>query len=400
MARPWRTPRPGSRRPALTRQTHLKVHESPGFGSGFSVDGRQEITEEGIGLRQTGVYSYWQSGAKMELKPKHKHILKTFLTGSIRFAEFAITNVCIAKCTFCDIWKQKPKVFVAKEKALLAIDKLADLGVAHITLTGGEPLMHPNIVDLVKKCTSRNIHNAVLDAAPSLITDKRLDLLDEAGNDMISISFDSDDPKVLEESRQIPHILRDMEDAVKRMKRTKIKSMASILIWNNNHDRMEKLFAKATDMGFDLISINYPTFSKSVIYPLGGEGISLSRELVIQSLENIIEIKRQKRYAIVNSRVSMENIIRYLKDPSTVRYECLGGSRVMFVDWFCDVRPCMQLPQVLGNILTMTKDDFATAACNKCNMSWYRDFSAFFHGVKSFPIYWESITSANSKGLY
>ena len=182
----------------------------------------------------------------------------------------------------------------------------------------------------------------------SLITDKRLDLLDEAGNDMISISFDSDDPKVLEESRRIPHIMRDMEDAVKRMKRTKIKSMASILIWNNNHDQMEKLFAKATDMGFDLISINYPTFSKSVIYPLGGEGISLSRELVIKSLESVIELKKQKQYAIVNSRVSMENIIRYLKDPSTVRYECLGGSRVMFVDWFCDVRPCMQLPQRTG----------------------------------------------------
>jgi MoaA/NifB/PqqE/SkfB family radical SAM enzyme len=99
------------------------------------------------------------------MNPKHKHILRTFLTGSLRLAEFAITNVCIAKCTFCDIWKQKPKVFVAKEKALLAIDKLADLGVSHITLTGGEPLMHRNIIAFVSKCTSRNIYNAVLDAA-------------------------------------------------------------------------------------------------------------------------------------------------------------------------------------------------------------------------------------------
>src|ERR1022692_3735045 len=332
------------------------------------------------------------------MKPKHKHILKTFLTGSIRFAEFALTNVCIAKCTFCGIWKQKPKIFVNKEKALLAIDKLADLGVAHITLTGGEPLMHPNIVAFVNKCTSRNIHSAVLNAAPSLITDARLDLLDEAGNDMISISFDSDDPKVLEESRRIPNLMRDMEDAVKRMKRTKIKSMASILIWNNNHDRMEKLFAKATDMGFDLISINYPTFSRSVLYPLGGEGISLSREMVIKSLESIIELKKKKKYRIVNSIASMKNIIQSLKDPSKVRYACLGGNRVMFVDWFCDVRPCMQLPNVLGNILTMTKDDFATEPCNRCNMSWYRDFSTFFHGVKSFPVYLESITSA--KGIY
>jgi MoaA/NifB/PqqE/SkfB family radical SAM enzyme len=329
---------------------------------------------------------------------KHKNILKTFLNGSMRLAEFAITNECIAKCSFCDIWKQRPRQYVEKEKGLLAIDKLADFGVAHITLTGGEPLLHPNIIDFAKKCTSRNIHNAVLDAAPSLITEPILDGLEEARTDMISISFDSDDPKVCEESRRIPNILFDIEDAVQRMKRTKIKSMASILIWNNNHDRMEKVFIKAKDMGFDLISVNYPTFSKSVLYPLGGEGISLSRSAVIQSLKSIIELKKLKKYSIVNSIASMENIVQYLTDPATVRYKCLGGSRVMFVDWFLDVRPCMQLPQVLGNILTMTKDDFATEPCNRCNMSWYRDFSTFFHGVKSFPVYLEAATS--SKGLY
>ena len=334
----------------------------------------------------------------IRMTAKHRNILKTFLNGSMRLAEFAITNECIAKCTFCDIWKQRPRQYVDREKGLLAIDKLADFGVAHITLTGGEPLLHPNIIDFARKCNDRNIHHAVLDAAPSLITEPILDGLEEANTDMISISFDSDDPKVCEASRRIPDILPAIEDAVHRIKRTKIKSMASILIWNDNHDRMEKVFIKAVDMGFDHISVNYPTFSKSVLYPLGGEGISLSKPAVIKSLQSIIEIKKLKKYPIVNSVASMENIIQYLTDPATVRYECLGGNRVMFVDWFLDVRPCMQLPQVLGNILTMTKDDFATEPCNRCNMSWYRDFSTFFHGVKSFPVYLESARS--SRELY
>lgn len=328
--------------------------------------------------------------------PKQRSAMKNFVTGDIRFAEFAVTNACVAKCSFCDIWKQRPKVFADRDKSLQVIDNLADMGISHITLTGGEPLLHPHIVEFVKRCTSRHVHNSVLVAAPSLVTDEKLALLGEAGNDMISISFDSDDPVVLEESRRIPNIMRDMEIAVGEIAKTGIKSMASILIWNNNHDQMEKLFRKATDMGFDLISVNYPTFSQSVVYPLGGDGISLSRDLVIESLESVMELKKSGKYNIVNTVAAMADIVRYLKDPSTVRYQCLGGYRVMFVDWFFDTRPCMQLPDVLGNMLTMTKQDLKKIACNSCNMSWYRDFSALFYGAKSLPVYWESLQSSKS----
>ena len=43
--------------------------------------------------------------------------LKSFYLGKSRFAEFALTNSCSSKCTFCSIWKQQPKVFVDREKA-------------------------------------------------------------------------------------------------------------------------------------------------------------------------------------------------------------------------------------------------------------------------------------------
>ena len=87
----------------------------------------------------------------------------------------------------------------------------------------------------------------------------------------------------------------------------------------------------------------------------------------------------------------MKNIIRFLKDPAKVKYHCLGGTNVLFVDWFFDVRPCMQLPGVIGNILTMKEEDYKMSPCNECNMSWYRDFSAMFHGLKSMPVWFESL---------
>jgi MoaA/NifB/PqqE/SkfB family radical SAM enzyme len=323
---------------------------------------------------------------------KNVNILKNFVKGKLRLAEFAITNACIAKCSFCDIWKQQPKVFVDRKKALAAIDRLADFGVSHITITGGEPLLHPNVVDFVERASKRKMNNAVLDAAPRLLArGDILKRLEDAGCDLISISFDSGDPVTMAESRQIPNIMEEMAGAMELIGKTSLKTMASVLIWNDNYDKLGEVCLRAKNMGFDFVSLNYPTFSKSQVYPLGGEGVSLSRDKVIHGLREAVRLRKTGKYGIINSAVSMQNIINYLEDPATVKYRCYGGSRVLFVDWFFDVRPCMQLPGVLGNILTMDESALARPACNDCNMSWYRDFSVYFHGLRSLPVLFDSL---------
>ena len=271
---------------------------------------------------------------------KTRNIFSKYIKGKLKVAEFAVTNACIAKCSFCDIWKQQPKVFIDRQKALDVIDRLADHGVIQLTITGGEPLLHPHIVDIVQKATDRKIHNAVLNAAPQLLLKNDVvKRLEDAGNDMISISFDSGDPVTMAESRQIPNIMDDMARALEVISKTNIKTMASVLIWNDNYDKMEEVCIRAKNMGFNAISINYPTFSQSQVYPLGGEGISLSRENVIHGLESVINLRKKKKYGIINTASSIRNIIHFLKDPKLVKYHCFGGTRVLFVDWFFDVHP-------------------------------------------------------------
>jgi MoaA/NifB/PqqE/SkfB family radical SAM enzyme len=326
---------------------------------------------------------------------KNRNALKNLISGKLRLAEFAIANACIAKCSFCEIWKQQPKIFVDKEKALTAIDRLADFGVSQITLTGGEPLLHPNVVDFVERATKRKMINSVLNAAPQLLMRHDiLKTLEGAGCDLISISFDSGDPQTMAESRQIPNIMEDMARAMEMIGRTSLKAMASVLIWNDNYDKLDEVCAHAKNMGFGFICLNYPTFSKSQVYPLGGEGISLSREKVIHGLKEAIRLRDTGKYGIINSSISMKNIINYLEDPATAKFHCYGGTRVLFVDWFFDVRPCMQLPNVMGNILTMDEKALGRPPCNDCNMSWYRDFSMLFHGFRSLPVWVDSLLSS------
>jgi len=325
------------------------------------------------------------------MSAKSMNIAKNYLTGKLKCAEFALTNSCIAKCSFCNIWQQKPKVFVDREKGLKALDILADFGVSHMCFTGGEALMHPNVVEFVEKATKRKIHSAMLLAAPSLLLrNDMVKRLESAGNDVLSISFDSEDPEIMAQSRQIPNIIDDMKKAIELIKKTKIKSMASVLIWNNNYDKLEEVCKAARHMGYDYISLNYPTFSESSVYVLGGEGINLSRENIIQGLETAIALKKAKKYKIVNTTAGMENIVNYLKDPESVKFRCFGGRHVMFVDWFFDVYACMQLPKPIGNIFDMKEKDLHIPTCNQCNMSWYRDLSIYFHGVRSLPVLFEA----------
>ena len=312
------------------------------------------------------------------------NIVRGLFRNKIRFSEFALTNTCSAQCSFCTIWKQKPKVSVDLDKALKTIDKLADLHVKFITLTGGEPVIHPHVEDIVQRCTDRKMVSSILVADPRLLTENKLNSISEAGIDMIAISLDHYDDAVLYESRKIEGLSSKIADAVSRInakRNGEINSMASILISTFNHTSLEKLFKVTKDMGFKSIAINYPEFSQSPVYTLGGEGINLKKEEVATALEEVIRLQK-KGYNVVNPELSIKSIISYLRGTGS-KYQCFGGYRVLFVDWFFHVHPCMHLADNYGDILDMEEEDLRKKGCDACNMSWYRDLSIYFNGIKS-----------------
>ncbi len=268
-----------------------------------------------------------------------------------------------------------------KEKALKTIDILANIGVRFMTLTGGEPLLHPDVSDFVQRCTDGGIVTAVLDADPRLVTDEKIKNLKTAGLDFLCISIDHYCDEIEYKARRIDHVLNNIELALKKLRKADIKTMASVLISNFNHTELEKLFDKCGDLGFDFIGVNYPEHSKSHVYELGGEMVELTPEQIIAALKNVIRLK-EHGYPIINPIESMTNIIKYLKNE-TVDYYCSGGNRVLFVDWFFNVYPCMHLADSLGSIFELDQRKFLKSKCNACNMSWYRDFSVLFNGKQS-----------------
>lgn len=66
---------------------------------------------------------------------------------------YYVTYRCNAKCGFCDIW-ERPSPYVTLENAENNLRDLKKLGVKVIDFTGGEPLLHRNIDQLLSMAKS------------------------------------------------------------------------------------------------------------------------------------------------------------------------------------------------------------------------------------------------------
>ena len=99
---------------------------------------------------------------------------------------------CNLACTYCNEFDDFSKP-VAIDVMLGRIDKLADLGTTIITISGGEPLLHPELDDIVARIRKRGMLAGMITNGYLLVAD-RIRRLNAAGLDHLQISIDNVNP--------------------------------------------------------------------------------------------------------------------------------------------------------------------------------------------------------------
>src|SRR3982751_6879790 len=125
--------------------------------------------------REFSGYNIFESGKRLlDRKPLHSSLY--------------VTDRCNLDCSYCteyDNSKPHPKL----EDLKLWIKKIRDLGTMRIALVGGEPLMHPNVVEIVRYCRDLGFATS-LTTNGFLLTRQKLRELEEAGLQVMQISVD------------------------------------------------------------------------------------------------------------------------------------------------------------------------------------------------------------------
>ena len=99
---------------------------------------------------------------------------------------------CNLACAYCNEYDDYSKP-VALDTMRRRLDRLAELGTTIITLSGGEPLLHPEVDEIIAHIRRRGIMAGMITNG-YLLTADRIRRLDQAGLEHMQISIDNVNP--------------------------------------------------------------------------------------------------------------------------------------------------------------------------------------------------------------
>ena len=276
---------------------------------------------------------------------------------------FELTGACNQCCRFCyNYWRDGSTPIPAPDpsRARKTLKKLlSQASVGSLSFSGGEPLLLPNVHDLVLMARFKSCKVNVLTNG-TLLTDDALANFQSLGVGAIQIPLLSADPSVHDYLTGLPDSHGKALDALRRAGQAGI-GVAILVITRVNAPGVGETLSLIGDCGVRTVMVNR--------FNIGGNGIRNIRELVPER-----DLLKQA-FATVESFASAHPDIRFVSGVCTplclldtapyphIRFtRCstdLTG-RPVTVNYNGDVRFCNHSPKVLGNIYSRSIGDILT----------------------------------------
>lgn len=294
--------------------------------------------------------------------------------------DLSVTDYCNADCGFCGFAKSKmkgkPRNFVDADGFIRALPILHRRGLRFVNFQGGEPLLHPRILEMVAAARAAGLK-------PSLITNgwklpEMADALADAGLQNLLVSIDSHDLDAHEANRG----LRDVRDRIARgiaaIKARGVPVIASVTV--SRLVRFDALPDTLKALGFDAATFSYPRreafASSSLVFDETSELVDFAQGELVEALDELLALK--KRFPVLNPAASIRDIRRHVQGEPE-RFPCVGGFKYFYMDWRLDIWRCEAWHEPMGSVFELDGLSDMRDPCTACTMSCYRDTSTLMH---------------------
>lgn len=277
----------------------------------------------------------------------------------VHYALWEVTQRCNLQCIHCRADAspaKKDKRNIAGKNAERLIDELSEIGCPTLALTGGEPLLRKDIVNIVAYANSKKIKTRIQSNA-QLLTAPLADKLKKAGLFSYGVGLDGSSPAINDKIRNKSGAFKKAINAIKILKERGIKVHVEFTVTKINLNELKNTLDLLESLGVDTFLARAALFS--------GRAASVNSEFRLTSYEykKILEQlrdERKNRKMVLNCQDPLyhlvdRNIVKKLKKfgdiySGEVITGCTAGINMIHIHTDGEIGICTFLPNIiLGN---------------------------------------------------
>ncbi|MFT8823330.1 MULTISPECIES: GTP 3',8-cyclase MoaA [Liquorilactobacillus] len=208
------------------------------------------------------------------------------------YLRLSITDRCNLRCVYCMPKEGLPffptdKV-LSQDEIVQMVKNFVDLGITKVRITGGEPLLRTDVVEIIQRIKQINGIQDISITTNGLFLEKKAQALKDAGLDRLNISLDTFKPnryKKITRGGNIAQVLAGI-DLASRLEFKKIK-LNVVLVQGQNEDEVLDFLNYTREHKLNVRFIEF--------MPIGNSLKQWKKEYV--SLNNVFDVCQQHKLA-------------------------------------------------------------------------------------------------------
>lgn len=162
-----------------------------------------------------------------------------------------VTRACHLSCLHCRAkaqTKRDPRE-LSTEEGFKLIDDIASLQKPLLVITGGDPMMRPDLFELIKYSSEKGLRASLAPSATRLVTLEKMEKAKTAGIIRISYSLDGSDVNIHDSFRQTPGAFERTLSAIEFSRNAGISLQINTTISRYNFHDIENIAKKVAELG-------------------------------------------------------------------------------------------------------------------------------------------------------
>ncbi len=266
--------------------------------------------------------------------------------------DLAVTYRCNNNCSHCYNARSRRFPEMTVEKWKQVIDKVWDLRIPHVVITGGEPTLYKDLPELVAYAEKIGLITGLNTNGRRLADPIFLESLIDAGLDHVQITLESHDPVIHDQMVAANGAWEETVAGLKKVVDSRLYVMTNTTLLTHNAKRIDETLTFLAHLGVPTVGIN------ALIY--SGKGKSVGTGLDEQDLPELLETARTIISAN-NQRLIWYTPTQYCHfNPIQLDLGVKGCTAALYnmcVEPNGDVIPCQSYYESLGNLLESPWDE-------------------------------------------